>query len=207
MIVSGGHTSLYRSRSELEFELLGATRDDAAGEAFDKVAKMLGLPFPGGPSIDRAARGRNPTRHTFRRSLADEGNFDFSFSGIKTAVLYAVHGQDAKTPRTLTADEVGDWSAAFQEAMVDILLEKALRACDRFGLKTLAIGGGVACNSRLREKGERRASEKGVRVYFPPPAWCTDNAAMIGGLAYPLFRQGRTAGLDLDVVPTKQYRK
>jgi N6-L-threonylcarbamoyladenine synthase len=205
MIVSGGHTSLYACRSELDYRLLGATRDDAAGEAFDKVAKLLDLPFPGGPSIDRVSQGRDPTRYEFKRTLIDED--DFSFSGIKTAVLYLVRGQDAKSPRKLSADETADIAASFQEAMVDILLEKAFRACERHRLKTLTIGGGVACNSRLRAKGRAMAAERGVTVYFPPPEWCTDNAAMIGGLAFPLFRAGRTADLDLDAVPTKHYRK
>jgi N6-L-threonylcarbamoyladenine synthase len=208
LIVSGGHTSLYLCRGALEYELLGATRDDAAGEAFDKVAKILGLPFPGGPSIDRLARGRDPFRYSFRRTMAEEEHDDFSFSGIKTAVLYRARGQDARARDLLLGpEEVADVAASFQETMVDILLEKSFRACSRHGLKTLAVGGGVACNTRLREKGRQRAAAAGVEIFFPPPAWCTDNAAMIGGLAFHLFRAGRTAGLDLDAVPTKLYRK
>jgi N6-L-threonylcarbamoyladenine synthase len=205
MIVSGGHTSIYLCSSELEYRLLGATRDDAAGEAFDKVAKLLELPFPGGPAIDRISKGRDPKKHAFKRTMVDDD--DFSFSGIKTAVLYKVRGQDAKHPKKLSPDDVADISASFQEAVVDILLEKGFRACEKHELKTLAIGGGVACNSRLREKGKRMAAERGVNIYFPPPAWSTDNAAMIGGLGYHLFRHGQTASLDLDAVPTKQYRK
>ncbi len=207
MVVSGGHTSLYLSASEIDHELLGSTTDDAAGEAFDKVAKLLGLGFPGGPIIEKAARGRDPSKVAFKRTMLDPGSFDFSFSGIKTSVLYHVRGQDAKSPRPLSADEVGDICAGFQEAVVDVLVEKATRACAAKGVPRLAVGGGVASNARLREKAAARAAELGIRTYFPPPRLCTDNAAMIAGVGYHLFRAGRVSDLSLDAVPTKVHRR
>ncbi len=205
LVVSGGHTSLYLSKSEVDHELLGATTDDAAGEAFDKVAKILDLGFPGGPIIDKLARGRDPSRVRFKRTIPE--NPDFSFSGIKTSVLYHVRGQDGKRPRAVDAEERGDIAAGFQEAVVDMLVEQSLKTCGRTGVRTLAIGGGVACNSRLREKLKTEADRRGIATYFPPPRFCTDNAAMIAGIAYPLWKAGRTSDLSLDVVPTKLHRK
>ncbi|MBI2933197.1 MAG: tRNA (adenosine(37)-N6)-threonylcarbamoyltransferase complex transferase subunit TsaD [Planctomycetes bacterium] len=206
-VFSGGHTSLYRSDSEIDHRLLGATTDDAAGEAFDKVAKILGVGFPGGPMIEKAARGHDPARVTFPRTLLDPESFDFSFSGIKTAVLYHVRGQDARSPRALSPEEVGDICASFQEAVVDVLVEKAVRACETHGVPRLAVGGGVAANGRLREKMTARGAAHGLRTYFPPLRYCTDNAAMIAGLGYHLFRAGRVSDLWLDAVPTKVHRK
>ncbi|HLG42327.1 MAG TPA: tRNA (adenosine(37)-N6)-threonylcarbamoyltransferase complex transferase subunit TsaD [Planctomycetota bacterium] len=207
LIVSGGHTSLYLSRGPLDHTLIGSTRDDAAGEAFDKVANILGLPFPGGPAIDKLSKGRDPGRVSFKRTLLEEGSLDFSFSGIKTAVLYAARGQDAKGDRAPTPERVADLAAGFQEAVVDVLLAKSLQACKERGVPRLAVGGGVACNSRLRSKGAEQAAREGIRVYFPPPAWCTDNAAMIAGVAYHLWRRGPPDRLTLDAVPTKVYRR
>jgi len=204
LVVSGGHTSLYLSRSEIDHEPLGATTDDAAGEAFDKVAKILDLGFPGGPAIDRLARGRDPARVAFKRTVPED--LDFSFSGIKTSVLYRVRGQDAKRPMTLSEDERADVAAGFQEAVVDMLVEQALKACARTGARRLAVGGGVACNSRLREKLEARARREGIESFFPPPCFCTDNAAMIAGLGYHLLRAGRASDLTLDAIPTKSHR-
>ena len=207
LVVSGGHTSLYRSRSEIDHELLGSTHDDAAGEAFDKVAKILGLGFPGGPIIDKLAKGRDPNRERFRRPMLDRDSLDFSFSGIKTAVLYRVRGQDAKARQKLTPDEAADLAAGFQEAVVDVLVEKSIRACDRTGIPRLAVGGGVACNSRLREKMTARAKKLNIQLFFPPPALCTDNGAMVAGLGYHLHRAGRIADLHLDAVATKEHRR
>ncbi len=205
LVVSGGHTSLYRSTSEIRHDLLGSTSDDAAGEAFDKVAKILELGFPGGPIIDRVSVGRDPQRVRFKRTLPD--GFDFSFSGIKTAVLYHVRGQDAKSPRALNEGETADIAAGFQEAVVDVLIEQSLKACAHTGIPRIAVGGGVACNSRLREKMTTEADRRGIRTYFPPPRFCTDNAAMVAGLAHALFRAGVVADLRLDAVPTKTHRK
>jgi len=205
MVVSGGHTSLYLSRTEIDHERLGSTTDDAAGEAFDKVAKILDLGFPGGPIIDQLARGRDASRVRFKRTIPD--GLDFSFSGIKTAVLYHVRGQDAKHPRALSPPERADIAASFQEAVVDILVEQALKACERTGIPTLAMGGGVACNTRLRDKMNVEANRRKITTYFPPPRFCTDNAAMIAGIAYPLWRAGLISDLTLDAVPTKIHRK
>ena len=204
LVVSGGHTSLYRSTSEIDHEPLGATTDDAAGEAFDKVAKILELGFPGGPIIDALAKGRDPGKVIFKRTVPE--SLDFSFSGIKTAVLYRVRGQDAKAALTLSSDDKADVAAGFQEAVVDVLVEQSLKACLRTRTWRLAVGGGVACNSRLREKMTARASKEGATVFFPPPRFCTDNAAMIAGIGYHLFRAGRVSDLHLDAVPTKSHR-
>jgi N6-L-threonylcarbamoyladenine synthase len=204
LVVSGGHTSLYLSRSEIDHGILGSTTDDAAGEAFDKVAKILALGFPGGPIIDRLARGRDPSKVAFKRTVPE--GLDFSFSGIKTSVLYRVRGQDAKKPMALSEDERADVAAGFQEAVVDMLLEQAFKACARTGARRIAVGGGVACNSRLREKLQARADREGIRSHFPPPRFCTDNAAMIAGLGYHLLRAGRRSDLLLDATPTKSHR-
>jgi N6-L-threonylcarbamoyladenine synthase len=204
LVVSGGHTSLYLSKNEIDHELLGSTTDDAAGEAFDKVAKILQLGFPGGPIIDALAKGRDPRKVVFKRTVAE--SLDFSFSGIKTAVLYRVRGQDGKGALTLSADDRADVAAGFQEAVVDVLVEQSMKACLRNRTWTLAVGGGVACNTRLREKMSARAAKEGVTCFFPPPKFCTDNAAMIAGLGYHLFKAGRISDLYLDAVPTKSHQ-
>jgi N6-L-threonylcarbamoyladenine synthase len=204
LVVSGGHTSLYHSKSEIDHELLGSTTDDAAGEAFDKVAKILQLGFPGGPIIDDLARGRDPKKVVFKRTVAE--SLDFSFSGIKTSVLYKVRGQDGKGPLTMSADDRADVAAGFQEAVVDVLVEQALKACLRTRTWRLAVGGGVACNTRLREKLTARAAKEGITCYFPPARYCTDNAAMVAGLGYHLFQAGRIGDLSLDVVATKSHK-
>jgi N6-L-threonylcarbamoyladenine synthase len=201
LVVSGGHTSLYLSKSEIDHGRLGSTHDDAAGEAFDKVAKILGLGFPGGPAIDRLSRGRDPRKVAFKRTLPE--GLDFSFSGIKTGVLYRVRGQDAKRPAALTPDEKADVAAGFQEAVVDMLVEQTMKAVERTWVASVAVGGGVACNSRLREKLGERAAKKGLACHFPPPEYCTDNAAMIAGLGWHLLKAGRASGLDLDASPTQ----
>jgi N6-L-threonylcarbamoyladenine synthase len=205
LVVSGGHTSLYLSKSEIEHELLGSTTDDAAGEAFDKVAKILDLGFPGGPIIDGLAKGRDAKKVAFKRTVPD--SLDFSFSGIKTAVLYKVRGQDGKAPMTMSADDRADVAASFQEAVVDVLVEQSLKACLRTRTWRLAVGGGVACNTRLREKLAARAAKEGVQVYFPPAKFCTDNAAMVAGLGYHLYKAGKVSDLRLEVVPTKAHKQ
>ncbi len=203
LVVSGGHTSLYLSTSEIAHQPLGGTTDDAAGEAFDKVAKLLQLGFPGGPIIDTLSRGRDPKKVVFKRTVPE--TLDFSFSGIKTAVLYRVRGQDAKKPMTLSDEDRKDVAAGFQEAVVDMLVEQTLRACRQTRSFRIALGGGVACNTRLREKLQQAAAREGLRCHFPPPAWCTDNAAMIAGLGYHLLKAGRASDLWLDAVPTKHH--
>lgn len=203
MIVSGGHTSLYRCLGPLDFELLGATIDDAAGEAFDKVASMLGLPYPGGPSIQRAAAGGNPAAYRLPRPLLDDDRrLDFSFSGLKTAVRYTIAGPgrpDAeRTP--LSDQQVADLAASFQEALVDCLVGKSLLALKRTGLDTLCVGGGVAANARLRERLNEAAGRAGARLFIAPLALCTDNAVM-GAIAVERYRAGLFEPLDLDAYP------
>lgn len=181
LVVSGGHTTLVRVASPTRFEILGETVDDAAGEAFDKVAKLLELGFPGGPVVDKLAREGDAKRFDFPRPMLRSGDFDFSFSGLKTAVAQVVHelGFDRlREDRGLVAD----LCASFQEAVVEVLLKKAGMALNAFGCRELAIVGGVACNRRLREA--PREYLPGIRVVFPPPILCTDNAAMIAGLAW-----------------------
>ncbi len=203
LVVSGGHTSLYLTRGPLAHELLGRTRDDAAGEAFDKAATVLGLGYPGGPAIERAARGGDPAKVTFSRTFPKGDNLDFSFSGIKTGLLYYARGQNATLRNPIRAEvNVPDTAAGFQEAVVDMLVERTTLAARRAGAKGILLGGGVACNGRLREKMAVAGQRIGCPVLAPPLPLCTDNAAMIAGLAYHLARAGRISSLDLDAIPT-----
>ncbi len=202
LVVSGGHTSLFACRGPIEAELLGGTIDDAAGEAFDKVASLLGLGYPGGPGVERAAKGGDPRAFDLPRAfIHDAGRLAFSFSGLKTAVLYALRGQDARTtgeppPPALVAD----LAASFQEAVVDVLVAKAGQALDRTGWGRLGVGGGVAVNGRFRDRIGAMAAGRGVELFLPPPSLCTDNAAM-AGIALAKLAAGQVAGLDVDVTP------
>jgi N6-L-threonylcarbamoyladenine synthase len=202
LVVSGGHTNLFHCRSPLQSELLGATIDDAAGEAFDKVAAILGLGFPGGPAVERAAATGNPRACDFPRSFLHQQRLDFSFSGLKTAVLYQVHGtgKTAGGP-PLTEQNRADLAASFQQAVVDVLVAKARQALERTGLTRLAVGGGVAANQRLRSALEHMVREVGSELFIPPATLCTDNAAM-AAIAVEKHRQGQLAPLDLDAVAT-----
>lgn len=203
LIISGGHTSLYRFPGPLDFELLGATIDDAAGEAFDKVASMLGLSYPGGPSIQRAAQPGNPKAYRFPRAfLNDPERLDFSFSGLKTAVRYAIAGPGRPDFEQvqLTPQQVADMAASFQEAVVDCLVGKAMQAMEQTGLQTLCVGGGVAANARLRQRLTEEAARENLRLYIAPLSLCTDNAVM-GAIAVERYRAGRFEALDLDVLP------
>lgn len=198
LVVSGGHSNLFVCRSSMDFEMVGSTNDDAAGEAFDKVASILKLGYPGGPVIEKAARSGNPKAYDFPRSFLRDENLEFSFSGLKTAVLYAVHGQNAKhSDRVLDPQEVADIAASFQQAVIDVLVAKARLAVRRYGMPTLCVGGGVAANGALRAAMEQLATEEGIRVVIPPLAWCTDNAAM-AAVAVEKFRSGQFDSLDLD---------
>jgi len=203
LIVSGGHSNLYRCGGPLEFELLGATIDDAAGEAFDKVAAMLSLPYPGGPSIERAARGGDPQAHPFPRAfLEDRQRLDFSFSGLKTAVRYKIAGpgrQDFSKIK-LHQQQVADLAASFQEAVVDCLVGKSFAALRQTGLKILCVGGGVAANAGLRRRLTEEADRCGVRLHVAPLQLCTDNAVM-GAIAVERFKAGLVEELDLDIYP------
>jgi len=212
LIVSGGHTSLFYSADAVTHELLGATIDDAAGEAFDKVAAILELGYPGGPAIDRAAQSGNPSAVALPRTLLPPPSLDFSFSGIKTAVLYHCWGQDARLPAggmprpdtapglALSPSQKADIAASFQEAVVDVLVQRTMEAVRRRQVKRLAIGGGVACNRRLRQRLGEAASETGIELALPPPALCLDNAAMVAGIAYHHHCRGKVATLDLDAL-------
>jgi N6-L-threonylcarbamoyladenine synthase len=202
LVVSGGHTSLFHCRSPLHFELLGATLDDAAGEAFDKVAALLGLGFPGGPAVEREAAAGDPRAVKLPRSFLHEDPLDFSFSGLKTAVLYALGGQNNPRPAPPPpGPRRADLAASFQQAVVDVLVAKARQALRRTGLKRLAVGGGVAANKPFRAALEAMAQEEGAELFIPPLALCTDNAAM-AALAVEKWRRGELAPLDLDAVPT-----
>ena len=203
LIVSGGHTSLYRCDGPLDFDLLGATIDDAAGEAFDKVAAMLGLPYPGGPSIQRAAEGGDAKEYRFPRALLkNHERLDFSFSGLKTAVRYTIVGPGRHDfdRIKLSPRKTADLAAGFQEAVVDCLVDKALLALERTGLETLCVGGGVAANARLRERLEEEAQRSNVRLHVAPLELCTDNAVM-GAIAVERYKAGWFEPLDIDVQP------
>jgi N6-L-threonylcarbamoyladenine synthase len=176
VVVSGGHTNIYFMEKAGSYRLLGKTRDDAAGEAYDKVAKLLGLGYPGGLVIDRLARSGNPYAVDFPRPMIHDPNYDFSFSGLKTAVLYHVKNNFQEG---VPESALPDLAASFQEAVVDLIVEKTIRACINEKVITVTLTGGVAANSRLRFKLQQQAREKGIAVYLPSPILCTDNAAMI----------------------------
>ncbi len=203
LIVSGGHTALYMCAAPGELEELGSTRDDAAGEAFDKVASLLGLPYPGGPAIQKAAETGEPGRETFSAPRLPKNTLEFSFSGLKTAVLYRVAGQNVPRKDRPPVDEarVPHLAMGFQEAAVRSLVNTTARAAERHRASQIAVGGGVACNRRLREAMQEYALRSGRRVYFPSPPLCVDNAVMIAGLGYHRVQAGRRAPLDLDARP------
>jgi N6-L-threonylcarbamoyladenine synthase len=193
LIVSGGHTELILMSDHGRYEYLGGTIDDAAGEAFDKAGRLLGLPYPGGPAIEEAAREGDPEATSFPRSWLND-SYDFSFSGLKTAVLLKVREYEEPPEDQLLAD----LAASFQAAAVDVLSAKAARAAEEFGARAVLLCGGVSANGELRETTAQRAA---VPVYYPPLVLCTDNAAMVGACAYQRFLAGERAGWDLDVVP------
>jgi N6-L-threonylcarbamoyladenine synthase len=191
LVVSGGHTSLFLVRELGSYELLGETLDDAAGEAFDKIARFLGLGYPGGPAIDRLAKRGNAEAIAFPRALSGQG-LDFSFSGLKTAVVRHVkRAEDAGT-----GSKRADVAASFQEAVVDIQVEKALRAAETTGVETIVAGGGVAANSRLRVRLGAEAEARGLRFYVPPPALCVDNGAMIAAAGHFRLQRGESTPFD-----------
>lgn len=197
LIVSGGHTHLVIVRDYGEFEIIGRTRDDAAGEAFDKVARAVGLGYPGGPKIDKAAKEGNPHAIRFPRARVNENAYDFSFSGLKSAVLNHINhakmlGEEIHVP---------DLAASFQNAVVDVLVSHTMEAAVSYGFKKVAMAGGVASNSALREGMAFACKKRGFDFYYPSPVYCTDNAAMIGAAAYYEFINGARAGLDLNAVP------
>ena len=193
LVVSGGHTELYLMTDHGRYQHLGGTLDDAAGEAFDKVGRVLGLPFPGGPAIDKAAQTGNPDAFQFPRAVLEDG-FNFSFSGLKTAVLRATQKYKGALP-------VSDLAASFQAAVVDVLVTKTGRAAVEHGVTAVHLAGGVSANSALRQAMRERLP---IPVWYPPPILCTDNAAMIGAAAYWHFVNGRRDTFALDVIPSLQ---
>lgn len=194
LIVSGGNTSLFAVDDPLTFTRLGRTRDDAAGEAFDKVAKLLDLGYPGGPVISRLAADGNPAAIAFPRARLGEDNLDFSFSGLKTSVASHVHSQN----RSRQPFAVGDICASFQEAVVDVLVDKTVAAAQRTGHRRVVIGGGVAANPRLRAALAERCASLDLELFMPSPMWCTDNAAMIALAGYYQFLGGQLVDADTD---------
>lgn len=197
LVVSGGHTMLVVVKDYNTFELLGQTRDDAAGEAFDKIARVMGYPYPGGPHIDRLAKEGNPDAIHFPMAMAKEHNFDFSFSGLKSAVINYLHTADMKK-ETVSHEDV---AASFQKAVVDVLVTKTMAAIDQTGLSTIALAGGVAANSGLREALGNACEARGIRMCRPDPVLCTDNGAMIGCRAYYMALAGDFAPMTLNADP------
>lgn len=197
LVVSGGHTHLVRVKDYGEYEILGKTRDDAAGEAFDKVARAIGLGYPGGPKIEKISYEGNPHAIEFPRAKIADGPYDFSFSGLKSAVLNYLNGCKMKNIEIVPADV----AASFQQAVVDVLVGNARKSIREFGFREFAIAGGVASNQTIRKAMEEMCAEEGVKFYHPSPILCTDNAAMIGAAAYYEYRNGVRSGLDLNAVP------
>jgi len=218
LVVSGGHTLLCVAHADCRYELLGETKDDAVGEAFDKVAKLLGLGYPGGPAIDRLSEEGQLSKVTFPRTSAKQP-FDFSFSGLKTAVYNYVKHQEKSSELRVESSEskrsnaqlhtqnfldrtaIADIAASFQEAAVEILVTKTLRACQRTGINRLVVGGGVASNRRLRARFAEEGAAKKLHVVFPPPTLCVDNGAMVAGIGFPLLQRGRVASLAIHSDP------
>ena len=196
LVASGGHSHIVDVKSHTEFEVLGRTRDDAAGEAFDKVARVLGLGYPGGPLVDKLAKEGNCEAVNFPRVKMDGDSLDFSFSGVKTAVINYLHKLDQNGEEYNKADI----AASFQAAVTDVLCEHTVEAALKTGCKTVALAGGVASNSALRDKMEKVCAKHGINVIYPPPILCTDNAAMIACAGYYEFLNGNTADMTLNAV-------
>lgn len=197
LVASGGHSHLVVVRDYGEYEIIGRTRDDAAGEAFDKVARAIGLGYPGGPKIDKLSKEGNPEAIAFPRAKVDENEYDFSFSGLKSAVLNYLNACQMKGEEVNRADV----AASFQKAVIDVLVEHSIHAVKQFGFKKFAIAGGVASNSSLRAAFEERCAKEKMEFYHPSPIYCTDNAAMIGAAGYYEFVKGVRSGYDLNAVP------
>ena len=195
LIVSGGHSSIYIVDENLTMTEIGHTVDDAVGEAFDKIARYLGLGYPGGPAIDKISKNADPHFIEFTRPMMDSGDFNFSFSGIKTALIY----RTKKFPELMSEKNIPDLSASFQAAAVDVLVQKTIKACKKFKLDKILVSGGVAANSRLREEFAISAAKNDIKIYIPPVSLCMDNAAMVASLGYFEFKKGNLSGLDIDV--------
>ena len=203
LVVSGGHTHLVKVADYGKYEILGRTRDDAAGEAFDKVARAIGLGYPGGPKIEKVSHEGNPQAIDFPRAKIADGVYDFSFSGLKSAVLNYLNGCRMKDIPINQADV----AASFQKSVTDVLVEHAMRAIDEYHMDKFAIAGGVASNGVIREAMRNACEKRGVKFYHPSPILCTDNAAMIGAAAYYDFISGKRAGYDLNAIPNLKLGK
>ncbi len=197
LVVSGGHTHLVNVKGYGSYEILGRTRDDAAGEAFDKVARAIGLGYPGGPKIDKLAKEGNPHAIEFPRAKVSGAEYDFSFSGIKSSVLNYINHCEMKNEEVNKAD----LAASFQNAVVEVLVSHGIRAAEEYGFRKMAIAGGVASNSALRKKMSEACQKKNIEFYYPSPVLCTDNAAMIGAAAYYEYINGSRASWNLNAVP------
>ena len=197
LVASGGHSHLVIVKEYGEYEILGRTRDDAAGEAFDKVARAIGLGYPGGPKIDKLAKEGDPDAIEFPKASIDGAPYDFSFSGVKSAVLNYINGCKMKQVPYNEADI----AASFQKAVVGVLVDHTMKAAKDYGIKKVAIAGGVACNSALRQAMENACQKRGYKFYRPSPILCTDNAAMIGAAGYYEYKKGVRHGWDLNAVP------
>lgn len=197
LVVSGGHSHLVVVKDYGEYEIIGRTRDDAAGEAFDKVARAIGLGYPGGPKIDKSAKEGNPEAMHFPRAKVADSEYDFSFSGLKSAVLNYLNSCEMKGETVNTSDV----AASFQKAVVDVLVEHSLKAVKEYGYNKFAIAGGVASNSSLREAFVKACEKESIEFYYPSPIFCTDNAAMIGTAGYYEYLKGIRHGYDLNAVP------
>ncbi len=200
LIVSGGHSMLVLVTGQFEHRLLGQTRDDAAGEAFDKVAKMLGLGYPGGPIIDRLAARGNSNAIRFPRTYLEANSYDFSFSGIKTAVLYHLRNNGIREPGKLSGESVADICASFQISVVEVLVTKTIAAAKQFGVKDVTIAGGVSANSQLRSMMSEACIRDGFRLYYPPMEYCMDNGAMIAYVGWMKLQCGLTSSMELSAV-------
>ncbi|MCA8953809.1 MAG: tRNA (adenosine(37)-N6)-threonylcarbamoyltransferase complex transferase subunit TsaD [Planctomycetes bacterium] len=204
LVASGGHTAIWLVRGRGDTERLGTTRDDAAGEALDKGANLLGLPYPGGPAIERTAAGGDPRAFDLPRTLLERDSLDFSFSGLKTALLYTLRPQSGAPMPTPTGDVLRDLACSYQEAAVDVLIAKLRRAAERHPVRALCIGGGVARNARLRERLQQDAVLSQLHLVLPAMSLCSDNGAMVAALGSHLFQSGEIAPLELDAVATPQ---
>ncbi|MDO4766298.1 MAG: tRNA (adenosine(37)-N6)-threonylcarbamoyltransferase complex transferase subunit TsaD [Eubacteriales bacterium] len=198
LVVSGGHTHLVKTEDYGKYTILGKTRDDAIGEAFDKIAREVGLGYPGGPKIDKAAKLGNEDAIVFPKAYLEEGSYDFSFSGVKSAVLNYMHRAKQRGEEINREDLV----ASFQKAVTDVVVEKTMKAAEELGIKKIALAGGVAANSRLRDEMTKECEKRGYSFRVPSMIYCTDNAAMIGAAAYHEYLKGNFADLDLNAVPS-----
>ena len=201
LTVSGGHTQLVAVKDLFQYDMLGETLDDAAGEAFDKVAKMLGLGYPGGPAIDRLAQEGNPAAIRFPRPFLGDGSFNFSFSGLKTSVLYYLKNNGLDERSLAGTSELRDIAASFQQAVVEVLIGKTMRAALERRVRSVAVAGGVAANSALRRAFEHATGERGLTLFFPRREFCTDNAAMVALLGHEKLERGITSRFELAARP------